>query len=163
MAGLVNRPQIPTRYWTLSGPLAFPYQSLSTVANRFALASVPRHVLHYLSRRIGRLMRRAERACGAAGSASAWHAEGQGFESPQVHHQPPRLPEPFTHPGRKAFCFGTEISPQRSQRSQRGGRNGSPSLRRASWTAVHDVMDRCPPQVPTSPFNKLCILCVLCG
>src|SRR5579875_342024 len=25
-------------------------------------------------------------ACGAAGSASAWHAEGQGFESPQVHH-----------------------------------------------------------------------------
>src|SRR6185437_3711375 len=27
----------------------------------------------------------AQRACGAAGSASAWHAEGQGFESPQVH------------------------------------------------------------------------------
>src|SRR5215467_15991670 len=24
-------------------------------------------------------------ACGAVGSASAWHAEGQGFESPQVH------------------------------------------------------------------------------
>ena len=23
--------------------------------------------------------------CGAAGSASAWHAEGQGFESPQLH------------------------------------------------------------------------------
>ena len=29
--------------------------------------------------------------CGAAGSASAWHAEGQGFESPQLHsrHAPP--------------------------------------------------------------------------
>ena len=25
------------------------------------------------------------RACGAAGSAPAWHAGGQGFESPQVH------------------------------------------------------------------------------
>ena len=25
------------------------------------------------------------RGCGAAGSASAWHAEGQGFESPQLH------------------------------------------------------------------------------
>lgn len=25
-------------------------------------------------------------ACGAAGSAPAWHAGGQGFESPQVHH-----------------------------------------------------------------------------
>src|SRR5262249_15021889 len=25
-------------------------------------------------------------ACGAAGSATAWHAVGQGFESPQVHH-----------------------------------------------------------------------------
>gem|GEM_PF-3812912 len=23
--------------------------------------------------------------CGAVGSASAWHAEGQGFESPQLH------------------------------------------------------------------------------
>ena len=27
-----------------------------------------------------------EWACGAAGSATAWHAVGQGFESPQVHH-----------------------------------------------------------------------------
>src|SRR5687767_8244916 len=26
------------------------------------------------------------RGCGAAGSAPAWHAGGQGFESPQLHH-----------------------------------------------------------------------------
>ena len=25
------------------------------------------------------------RGCGAAGSALAWHARGQGFESPQLH------------------------------------------------------------------------------
>ena len=31
-------------------------------------------------------LRQREWACGAAGSASAWHAEGQGFEPPQVHH-----------------------------------------------------------------------------
>ena len=27
--------------------------------------------------------------CGAAGSASAWHAEGQGFKSPQLHSKRP--------------------------------------------------------------------------
>ena len=27
----------------------------------------------------------SSRACGAAGSAPAWHAGGQGFKSPQVH------------------------------------------------------------------------------
>ncbi|KAG4065659.1 hypothetical protein HA402_007359 [Bradysia odoriphaga] len=32
-----------------------------------------------------RLVRRSRWACGAAGSAPAWHAGGQGFESPQVH------------------------------------------------------------------------------
>ena len=39
-------------------------------------------------------------ACGAAGSASAWHAEGQGFESPQVHHS-----LPSTHQG---YITGTQ-------------------------------------------------------
>jgi len=29
------------------------------------------------------------RACGAAGSAPAWHAGGQGFKSPQVHKETP--------------------------------------------------------------------------
>ena len=32
--------------------------------------------------------RRAVRGCGAAGSAPAWHAGGQGFESPQLHPSP---------------------------------------------------------------------------
>ena len=32
--------------------------------------------------------RRAARGCGAAGSAPAWHAGGQGFESPQLHPSP---------------------------------------------------------------------------
>src|SRR6185312_618568 len=41
-------------------------------------------------------------ACGAAGSASAWHAEGQGFEPPQVH--------PINAPhGAFIFAFRTEI------------------------------------------------------
>jgi hypothetical protein len=35
------------------------------------------------------------RACGAVGSASAWHAEGQGFESPQVHQLSPKYPPTF--------------------------------------------------------------------
>ena len=40
--------------------------------------------------KIPRVARRSSRpgntrGCGAAGSASAWHAEGQGFESPQLH------------------------------------------------------------------------------
>ena len=34
---------------------------------------------------------RGARVCGAAGSAPAWHAGGQGFESPQIH-QHPRIP-----------------------------------------------------------------------
>ena len=44
-----------------------------------ALAKIPRVV----RRRVGRTPRWG---CGAAGSASAWHAEGQGFESPHLHH-----------------------------------------------------------------------------
>src|SRR6478752_2060465 len=33
------------------------------------------------------------RGCGAAGSAPAWHAGGQGFESPQLHHKKRESPE----------------------------------------------------------------------
>ena len=33
------------------------------------------------------LAREGDRGCGAAGSAPAWHAGGQGFESPQLHHR----------------------------------------------------------------------------
>ena len=29
---------------------------------------------------------KAKRGCGAVGSASEWHSEGQGFESPQLHY-----------------------------------------------------------------------------
>ena len=35
--------------------------------------------------RKGTSKRRSVRGCGAAGSAPAWHAGGQGFESPQLH------------------------------------------------------------------------------
>ncbi len=38
-----------------------------------------------------RLVRNSVWACGAAGSAPAWHAGGQGFESPQVHRKSPRF------------------------------------------------------------------------
>ena len=47
-------------------------------ASPWVLASIPRVVAHRSSgpQRWG---------CGAAGSAPAWHAGGQGFESPQLH------------------------------------------------------------------------------
>ncbi len=43
------------------------------------------------------------RGCGAAGSASAWHAEGQGFESPQLHGLRPGLRPGFRRFGRRSW------------------------------------------------------------
>jgi hypothetical protein len=37
--------------------------------------------------------------CGAAGSAPAWHAGGQGFESPQLHNEKPWETVAFLHLG----------------------------------------------------------------
>src|SRR5262249_43244385 len=49
-------------------------------------------------------------ACGAVGSASEWHSEGQGFESPQVH-----LKLDMSQPGRQLLIQFYEIELQHQE------------------------------------------------
>ena len=84
--------------------------------------------------------------CGAAGSAPAWHAGGQGFESPQLH--------PYHHPGLLTgviFCLtagqqealedaqagaraqpGKSFQAKRAHRSLDAGRHCAPAVERCS-------------------------------
>ena len=71
------------------------------------------------------------RGCGAAGSASAWHAEGQGFESPQLHRT--RWSE---------ACGSDHSIPMQGRTPRNPPHIGRPSTnRRWGWTASAQVSD----------------------
>ncbi len=80
---------------------------------------------------------RPVRGCGAVGSALAWHARGQGFESPQLH--------PLTHPSGGRFTRLAATLVHASAGPSLGARSRTPSERDCGcdgFVDYHRMADR---------------------